>query len=327
MTVRERFRATMKFQPVDRRPVIEWAPWWNRTVERWNSEGLPVKGQYELYEYFGLDMLRCVTFRAQTASCPKAASHGAGIVANEDDYEKVRPHLYPEPEMTDEWRAFAEEQGRGNCILRLSLQGYFWYPRQLLGIERHLYAFYDQADLMHRMNRDLVDWQVRVLDIVLDVFTPDFVTFAEDMSYNHGSMLSKELFDAFMAPYYRRISARLKGCETSVIVDSDGDVTEPAAWFRDVGVDGMLPLEKQAGVDIAALRRTYPGMCFMGHFDKMCMDKGDGALRREFERLLPTARRGGFVISVDHQTPPGVSLADYRTYVGLLKDYAAKAAR
>ena len=31
-------------------------------------------------------------------------------------------------------------------------------------------------------------------------------------------------------------------------------------------------------------------------------------MREEFERLLPVMRQGGFLPSVDHQTPPGVSL-------------------
>lgn len=36
---------------------------------------------------------------------------------------------------------------------------------------------------------------------------------------------------------------------------------------------------------------------------------------------------GGFIPSVDHQTPPGVSLKNYRIYVRLLMEYAERAAR
>jgi hypothetical protein len=32
-------------------------------------------------------------------------------------------------------------------------------------------------------------------------------------------------------------------------------------------------------------------------------------------------KRGGFIPSVDHQTPPGVSLQQYQTYLRLLKEY------
>jgi uroporphyrinogen-III decarboxylase len=62
----------------------------------------------------------------------------------------------------------------------------------------------------------------------------------------------------------------------------------------------------------------------IGHYDKMVMPHGEAAMRAEFERLLPAMRSGGFIPSVDHQTPPGVSLDQYRIYLRLLEEYAAK---
>ena len=35
-------------------------------------------------------------------------------------------------------------------------------------------------------------------------------TIAEDMSYNHGPMISRKLFDEFVAPYYRWLIPRLQ---------------------------------------------------------------------------------------------------------------------
>ena len=112
-----------------------------------------------------------------------------------------------------------------------------------------------------------------------------------------------------------------------MIVDSDGDITRAAPWFEAAGLDGILPLERQAGVDIDRLRAAHPKMRFIGHFDKMTMTRGEGAMRAEFERLLPAAAGGGFLPSCDHQTPPGVSFADYQLYLRLFREYAAEAGR
>ncbi len=90
-------------------------------------------------------------------------------------------------------------------------------------------------------------------------------------------------------------------------------------------MDGILPLERQAGVDIAALRREHPSMKFIGHFDKMTMGKAEAAMRAEFERLLPTAAKGGFLISCDYQTPPGVSYVQYIESLELFRRYAEEA--
>jgi uroporphyrinogen-III decarboxylase len=61
----------------------------------------------------------------------------------------------------------------------------------------------------------------------------------------------------------------------------------------------------------------------MGTFDKMTMNQGEAAIRKEFERLLPVTAQGGLIISCDHQTPPGVSLEDYRLYLKLFQEYAS----
>jgi len=320
----------MGFEPFDRLPIIEWAVWWDKTIERWHHEGLPegLTDRYAICEHFGLDVYKQDWFPASLPDCPQPQSHGGGIVASEADYDRIRKHLYPaEPVDVERWAHWAEEQQRGDVALWFSVDGFFWFPRRLLGIERHLYAFYDQPRLMHRINSDLAEWILLAIEQVCSVCSPDFMTFAEDMSYNHGPMLSEEMFDEFLKPYYRAVVPKLKEHGIIAIVDSDGDVAAPAFWFEEAGLDGILPLERQAGVDVARLRKDHPRMRFIGHFDKMTMNKGEAAMRAEWERLLPTAARGGFLVGCDHQTPPGVSYGDYRLYLSIFGEFAREAGR
>jgi uroporphyrinogen-III decarboxylase len=127
-----------------------------------------------------------------------------------------------------------------------------------------------------------------------------------------------------MTPYYNKMLARVKDMGMLTIVDTDGDVTKLIPWLQDIGVEGVLPLERQAGVDGLALRKQFPKLRMIGHYDKMVMPKGEAAMRNEFERLVPLMKTGGYIPSVDHQTPPGVSLEQYRTYLKLLREYTAK---
>jgi len=328
MTSRERFHAVMNFQPFDRLPLVEWASWWDKTVERWHGEGLPLHltDRYDLYRHFGLEMYRQAWFGLRKPEFPAPPAHGAGVIADMNDYLRLRRYLYPEP-VVDEavWQSWAEEQHRGEAVLWFTLEGFFWFPRTLFGIEQHLYAFYDQPEAMHCINADLAAYMLRIIDALCAVCRPDFMTFAEDMSYNHGPMISKAIFDEFMLPYYRQVVPRLSEYGILAFVDSDGDISEPAAWFAEAGLTGVLPLERQAGVDIAFLQERYPALRWLGGYDKMVMSQGENAMRAEFERLLPAARRGGFIIGVDHQTPPGVSYADYLLYLRLYREYALMA--
>ena len=329
MTTRERFQALMNFQPFDRLPIVEWAGWWDQTITRWHSESLPVQvvDRYDVCRHFGLDIYYQGHIPVTKPGCPSPQAHGAGIVETEDDYERIRECLYPWPVVDlDQWKHWVEEQARGDVVLWFTLNGFFWFPRTLLGIQNHFYAFYDHPALMHRMNQDLVDHQSQALQRMAKLCCPVFMTFGEDCSYNHGPMLSKKLFDEFMAPYYCQVVPLLQELNIVPFIDSDGDITEMVPWFAEVGVNGFAPLERQAGVDGNALRRRFPKLQIIGHFDKMTMPLGEDAMRAEFERLLPLMRTGGYIPSVDHQTPPGVSLENYRIYLRLLEEYAAKGA-
>jgi hypothetical protein len=159
VSARERFHAVMNFQPFDRLPILEWAGWWDKTIERWHAEGLPatLKDRYDICRHFGLDLYWQDWVPARKPTSP--ARHGAPLVESLADYEALRPHLFPSPD---------------------------------------------------------------------------------------------------------ELGARWP------------------AWER-------------------------------------------AALRAEFEQLLPTAAKGGFLISCDHQTPPAVSYADYQLYVKLFREYTARA--
>lgn len=331
MTNRERFVRVLNFQPVDRLPVTEWAAWWKLTVERWRQEGLPheLTDAAEIRRYLGLDDHRQLWIGPRASSCPLPERHGAGLIRDRADYLALikQGHLYPDPAFdavtVQQW---ADLQAADELAVWISLDGSFWFPRALFGIQRHLYAFYDQPALMKQMNEDLLAYNLRVIEQFCEICVPDFMTLGEDMSYNHGPMLSKALFDEFMAPYYEAIVPRLQELGIVVFVDTDGDVTEAVDWFEQVGVQGLLPLERMAGLDVARLREDHPDLRMIGAFDKTVMHLGEKRMREEFERLLPVMRQGGFIAAVDHQTPPEVSLDQYRQYVELLREYAEKAA-
>lgn len=332
MNATERFKNLLSGKPVDRLPVIEWAPYWDKTIDRWHGDGFPrsIRADEQIHDYFGLDKCLRLWIDCKTKATPRPAGHGLGIMTDEEDYEKIiRPTLFPNVKtlVSDEhfeWLHMTRK--RGDTVHFFSADGAFWYPRTLFGIENHLFSFYDYPELYKRICDELADWLLELFDFVFSRFRYDFFAFGEDMSYNNGSMISKENFDEFLAPYYKKLIPAIHSYGIPVYIDSDGDITSAVDWYASVGADGMLPLERQAGVDISVYQKKQPQMSFIGHFDKMCMKNGEDAMRKEFERLLPSMKSGKFIPSVDHQTPPDVSVENYKIYVRLLSEYAYKGA-
>ena len=332
MTNRERFQAVLNFEkPDDRLPVIEWAGWWDQTVFAWREQGLsPDLTWPEIGPFLGLDKHAQVSYPTATADCPQPKTFGGSIMEDEASYEKLLPYLYQDSlidAQVEEFRKLKEGHDRGDYPVWITLTGAFWFPRELFGIENHLFSFHDYPQLYHRIIDDLGNYQLRLLERVYEVLAPDFMTFAEDMSYNKGPMISEELFDTFLAPLYHKVIPLLHSHGTKVIMDSDGDISRMIPWMKRVGINGVLPLERQAGVDICALRQQYPDFLFIGAFDKMTMRRSTDAMRGEFERLLPAMKSGGFIPSCDHQTPPDVPLERYKDYIALQFEYAEKAVR
>lgn len=330
MDNRTRFHNLMRFQPVDRLPLLEWATWWDKTITRWRGEGLPesLTDPGEIREYFGQDVYRQTWLGPLKSSFTHPGIYAPGRVTTMDDYLAVKEHLYPDPcSVMDRslLEGYAQRQATGEMVVWLTLNGFFWFPRTLFGIEGHLFAFYEQPEVIHAINRDLLEHNLKAVDAFCQIITPDFVTFAEDMSFHTGPMISKALFDEFIAPYYRRLTPKLLERDIIPIIDSDGNVHQLIPWFLEAGVDGFLPLERRAGCDPVLLRERHPHIRIIGAFDKTVMSLGEDAMRAEFERLLPVMKQGGFIPGVDHQTPPDVSLDTYRVYTRLLKEYCVKA--
>jgi hypothetical protein len=320
----ERFRAVMKFDDVDRVPLWEWAMWWDKTIDRWHGEGLPsdMTDIFDIHEYFGLDPYKQYWFSTTDATIEAEQHHVEGIVSNMDDYLKHRPKLFPDHSKAIEgMEPWLKRQQEGEAVVWITLEGYFWFPRTLMGFSKIMMAFYDQPELLHQINSDLLEFNLDLLDKIEKIGRPVFMTVAEDMSYNNGPMVSRSIMDDFLSPYYEQMLARAKEMEMLTIVDTDGDVTLLVPWLLENGVEGVLPLERQAGVDGMKLRQQFPELRMVGHFNKMIMTDGEEAMRSEFDRLLPLIKTGGFIPSVDHQTPPSVSIENYRIYLDLLREY------
>ena len=323
----ERFESILEHHrlPEDRLPIIEWSVWWDKTIANWESEGLPKSlTTQQIFEYFDLD--EHVQFWVRGVREGVDSFH----ISTEEEYEAVMNDLYCD-ENIDKFIPKAKEiAGRSEeerPLVSILIDGFFWHPRNIFGIEDHLFAFYDNQELMKRINRDQLAYNKKVIDRLSDIVKPDILCVAEDMSYNLGSMISKELYDEFMAPYYHELIPYAKSKGMTVFLDTDGNVEPLIPWFKEVGIEGVTPLERKAGVDVKRILEEHPDFLAMGAFDKLTMHLGEAAMRAEFERILPAMRTGRYIVSVDHQTPPEVNMENYRIYRSLLEEYCIRAVK
>ena len=311
-------------EAVDALPRLEMMPYNEATVARWREEGLPesVQTQNDFHEYFGLtplDFFFAFPDIDGTACREKieTAEDFAAVKAAVYDLEKVKARL-------GEYQAMLDRMHDKDGILWVPLHGFFWHPRDLFGVAEHLMMFYDEPELMHEINQATLEFNIGVVRMLNELGTPSIICVSEDMAYKSGSMISKEMFDEFMAPYHREMLAEIQKTGAVAALDSDGEIVDVTRWFADIGYDCINPMERQTDMDLMKLREDNPDIAFLGGYNKIEMSKGPEAIKAEFESLKPLFAKGKFIPSVDHQTPPEVSLENYRHYIKASERFFAK---
>lgn len=352
---RDSLQATLHFERPERICQFEWG-YWPETVARWKREGMsgdnpwddlpitfyhrvPVKTRYVppfeeriisetptsrvVLDGWGIvkEVLRDAT------ALPRYISHP---VANLRDFEALKERLDPaDPRrFPDDWADHARRLGDRDSILVLGdcEISFFGWHRDLMGVENLLVAYYDQPELIHAISRYHVEYLKQLYSRILPHVDADFVFIWEDMSFKNGSLISPALVREFMLPYYRELIGffRAHG-DYKFLLDSDGDVRELVPLFIEAGVDGMLPFEVAAGMDIVKFAEQYPDLIICGGIDKREIAKGRAAIDRELERTLPAMfRRGGYLPSLDHHVPPEVSYEDFRYYIRRVQEIYAR---
>jgi hypothetical protein len=250
------------------------------------------------------------------------------VVTCPEDWYNLKEAAYKELDKyyTDDniqkiYTRFKDGHEKGDYSLRMNITGFFWTPRTLLGIEEHLYAFYDYPEMMHDMNNFFLDVYFEKLGIILDILPADVLYIMEDLSGCNGPMLSPELFDEFVGAYYKRLVPFLmsKGVG-NVFVDTDGDFLKLIPNFICSGIEGFLPMDVNAGMDIVEVRKYYPRLKFIGGFNKLAIEAGREAIDKEFKRLMPVIRQGGYIPGCDHQVTHATPFENYKYYISKLKE-------
>jgi uroporphyrinogen decarboxylase len=322
--------------------------YWPETIARWHTEGLPdgvepwddcgiahyFRPPIEVYMYPPFERLvieedeTSQVVRTEMGILCRESKVGLRLpqflkhpVANRDDFEAIKERLNPKtpgryPADWDEWAAKAPGLTHILCLGRRE-NGFFGWLRELMGLEGLLFAYIEQPDLVHAICRYHVTYLQGLYERALRDVKFDFIFMWEDMAYKNGPLISPGFFRTFMLPYYKQMVDfyRQMGARW-ITVDSDGNITKLIPLFVEAGVDGLLPFEVAAGMDVRKVREAFPKLRILGGIDKRVLAKSKAATNRELETKLPAMfRSGGYLPSLDHHVPPDVPYASFRHYL------------
>jgi len=360
--INDSLRATLSFERPETICQFDWG-YWRETTERWEREGMPPGKPWDaagitFYDRVPVSVRMYPGFETlvlEETADTKIVRGGDGVTAevpkngatrlprfirhpvrNLRDFEAIKERLDPHTpgRFPADW---AEQVRRTHDRDHVLVMGgteisFFGWARDLVGVENLLLAFYDQPELIHAINRHQLRFIKEMYSRILsDGVMFDFIFCWEDMSFKNGPLISPQFIREFMLPYYRELVGffrEVNGRRHRFLLDSDGDVRQLIPLFREAGIDGMLPFEVAAGMDIVGFAEEYPDLILAGGIDKREIAKGRAAIDQELEAKLPALfRRGGYLPSMDHHVPPEVSYADFRYYVSRVQELYAEYGR
>jgi uroporphyrinogen decarboxylase len=358
---RGRYVDSLTFGRTDRGMLFEIIGYMRGTLERWQSEGMPAEAAASddaARAFFGLDTVP-TGLRINTSACPphrpEVLEKGPGFeikrdafgrtiktltgaahtpqflewpLAGPEGWDALKGRYAHTPErFAPDWLPRCRALRAAGKPVRLTFQGFFGFPRNLMGDERLMMAYYDAADDLKRMLGDYAEMAAAVLEEMYAAgAVPDALYFWEDMAYRNGSLISPATFREFMTPRYRHLAEIARANGTPILaVDTDGKIDELVPLFVEAGVTTLYPFEAGAGMDVVDVRRRHPGLGIIGGLDKFVPQKGREAIDKELQyKLPPLVASGGYIASLDHRVPIETSFADYCYYVERAKEYLSR---
>ena len=204
------------------------------------------------------------------------------------EYKKRLDPSTPERWPTD-WNWYADKMNGRDFPVVLSVGGFFGFLREWMGLERLLYTFHDDPNLIEDMMETMFNLELEVIRRTVKDIKVDQASFWEDMCYKTGPLISPAMFRKFMMPRYRQITDLLhKNGIDIIFVDSDGNVNELIPLWLECGINYIWPFEVAAGNDALAARKKYgKDLIIGGTIDKRALIKGKEAIREEVMSKVP----------------------------------------
>lgn len=174
---------------------------------------------------------------------------------------------------------------------------------QIFGLDTFSMLLYEEPETVDAVLTAITDFAIdaTVQMVKLGV---DAVLYSDDYGSTLQPLMSPEMFRRFLVPQLNRIreTCRRLGCK--MLLHSDGHLHQLLPDIMHTGINGLHPIERAAGMDLAEVKQKYgEQVCIFGNVEnKHVMTLGTpadvDAMVRECIRI--GAPGGGFCLGSDH---------------------------
>jgi len=347
MTQRERFVSLMRYEKVDGLPVFDLETNEHQTILNWQEQGLPkgklpaevlgMGSEYKLpVHFFPFPRFEPIVLSEDETYRTEIAFMGSTVKRRKDFPRMYYGYVdYPVKSMED-WleykkRFVVEDYRYGDDLEDMAEEAatsenpvsIMIYPFLMrlglyaLGFDYMLTAFYEEPELIHDMFDFWCSFTIELIEPVLKVIKPDFVSLMEDLAHKTGPFISPAIYNDFWLPYQNKVVKLLQkyGVE-NICLHSAGDFRVLIPLMMENGINMIWPIERGSGMEPVALREQFGRELKMaGGIGKDVLLAGKSAIDEELERMMPLIREGGYFPAPDDIVPPETPYENYEYFV------------
>ena len=217
----------------------------------------------------------------------------------------------------------------GLAVLSGTWSSFYHVVSDFFGMENYFCKMYTDPAVVEAVTEHVVDFYLAVnakwFDIIGDKM--DAIFFGNDFGSQLDMLISPEMFDKFVMPYFRKITDQAKRKGYKVVLHSCGAIEKVIPRLIDAGVDALHPVQARArGMDAEALAAKYNGkIVFVGGIDTQeLMPFGTASQVADETRRVAELFGPNFIISPSHEAllpnvPPANLAAMSKKYGGGLR--------
>lgn len=170
----------------------------------------------------------------------------------------------------------------------------------LMGLRSFAFFLHKSPNLLERILDPLTIFIAELGKAIIDAGV-EILWFGNDTANRNGPFLPPHLHKKFFVPRLKKIVDTFHKKGAKVIMHSCGEVNPLMEDFLSIGVDAVHPLEPQAGMDIAQIKRSYGDkVCIMGNIDvshTLPFGSEDDVKNEVIEKIKSCAPSGGYVLT------------------------------
>lgn len=200
----------------------------------------------------------------------------------------------------------------------------FSQPRDLMGFEDFLMAFYLQPDLVAELMQMCVDHSTRIARNLKSMGI-EVIVIGDDIANNQGLLISPDMYMAQVYPYFKELVQNFKDLGLLVIKHSDGDLHAVLEPLVETGIDCLDPIDPLGNMDIAQIKQDYGSrVALKGNVDcvgTLVDGSRDDVVRATLRCILAASVGGGHIISSSNSIHSGISPDNYRAFLETVHEY------